>query len=343
MVIDDLFWRFMKKLLVLIISVFVFLNMFACTNTKQDKTEIKVNEVTHSIFYAPFYVAIEGGFFEDEGLNINLTNGGGSDASMTALLSGSCDIALLGPETGIYTAIGSPKDLPVIFAQLTKRDGSFLMGRTKEENFSWGNLKGKEIIAGRRGGSPAMSLEYALNKNGLFDGENVTLNYDVQFNLTAAAFIGGTGDYVTMFEPTASEYQREGKAYIVASVGQESGEVPFTCFMAKRSFYENNQEIVKKFTTALFKAIKYIKETDVNTVGNLLLKSFPSTSLQSIVDSLNSYIKIDAWQTDLIMKKSSFDRLQDIMENAGELDQRVEFSDLVDNKITEDCYKEVFN
>ncbi len=331
----------MKKLLAFTLTFFMIIPFTGCKK-ESEITKVRVNEVTHSIFYAPFYVAIEGGFFQDEGLEIDLTNGGGSDASMTALLSGSCDIALLGPETGIYTALGKAKDLPVIFAQLTKRDGSFLMSRTNEKDFKWSDLKNKEIIAGRRGGSPAMSLEYALNKNKLYDGENVTLNYDVQFNLTAAAFIAGTGDYVTMFEPTASEYERQGKAYVVASVGQESGEVPFTCFMTKKSFYENQSEIVKKFTTAMFKAIKYIRETDSGKIAELITNSFPATELQSITDSINSYIEIDAWQNDLMMKQEAFDRLQTIMENAGELEQRVNFNDLVDNKITEDIYKTIF-
>lgn len=331
----------MKKLLIFYLTFILLLTSVACQKGN-GKTKVEVNEVTHSIFYAPFYVAIEGGFFEKEGLEISLTNGGGSDASMTALLSGSCDIALLGPETIIYTAIGGAKDTPKIFAQLTKRDGSFLMGRTRDNNFTWESLNGKEIIAGRRGGSPAMSLEYALNKNGLKDGENVTLNYDVQFNLTAAAFVAGTGDYVTMFEPTASEYQREGKAYIVASVGKESGEVPFTIFAAKESFIKSNEDLIKKFTTALYNAIKYIKETDTQKVAKLLEKSFPSTSLQSIVDSLNSYKEIDAWQEDLLLKKEAFNRLQEVIENAGELTTRVNYEDLVYNEITEDVYKKIF-
>lgn len=331
----------MKKLLIFYLTFILLLTSVACQNNN-GKTKVEVNEVTHSIFYTPFYVAIEGGFFEKEGLEISLTNGGGSDASMTALLSGSCDIALLGPETIIYTAIGGAKDTPKIFAQLTKRDGSFLMGRKEDKNFTWESLRGKEIIAGRRGGSPAMSLEYALNKNGLKDGENVTLNYDVQFNLTAAAFVAGTGDYVTMFEPTASEYQREGKAYIVASVGKESGEVPFTTFAAKESFIKSNEDLIKKFTTALYNAIKYIKETDTQKVAKLLEKSFPSTSLQSIVDSLNSYKEIDAWQEDLLLKKEAFNRLQEVMENAGELTTRVNYEDLVYNEITEDVYKKIF-
>lgn len=328
-----------KTISLLIVAIILFAT--GCTN-KSDKTVIRVNEVTHSVFYAPFYVAVEGGFFEEEGLKISLTNGGGSDASMTALLSGNCDIALLGPETGIYTAIGGAKDLPVIFAQLTKRDGSFLMARNKEENFDWKNLSRKEIIAGRRGGSPAMSLLYALNKNGLYDGENVTLNYDVQFNLTAAAFVSGTGDYCTMFEPTASEYQRQNKAYIVASVGTESGEIPFTCFMAKKSYIKNNEEVIKKFTTAMYKAIKYIRETKVEQVARLLMKSFPSTEEKSIIDSLNSYLKIDAWQDDMILKKESFERLQDVMQNAGELSERVQYETLVDNGITEEIFSEIF-
>jgi len=331
----------MKKVIAFVLIVSVLFAVGGCTE-KTNKTEIKVNEVTHSIFYAPFYVAIEGGFFEKEGLKISLTNGGGSDASMTALLSNNCDIALLGPETGIYTAIGGAKDLPVIFAQLTKRDGSFLMARNPVDDFDWKTLENKEIIAGRRGGSPAMSLQYALNKNGLIDGKNVKLNYDVQFNLTAAAFIAGTGDYVTMFEPTASEYQRQKKAYIVASVGEESGEIPFTCFMAKKSYLKNNEEIIKKFTSAMFKAIKYIRETDTRKIANILVKSFPSTELSSVTDSLDSYLKIDAWQNDLMLKKEAFEHLQDVMENAGELSKRVSYETITDNRITEETYKEIF-
>ena len=311
-----------------------------CGNT--DKNIVRINEVTHSVFYAPFYVAIEKGYFKEEGLEIELTNGGGSDASMTALLSGSADIILAGPETAIYTAQGKAKDTPLIFAQLTKRDGSLLMGRKEEKNFKWTDLKNKEIIAGRRGGSPAMSLEYALNKNGLINGENVTLNFDVQFNLTAAAFESGTGDYVTMFEPTASEYVRQGKAYIVASVGKESGEVPFTCFMTKKTYLEKNNERVEKFTRALYKAIKYIKTEKVETVAKCLVEQFPSTALQSIVDSLETYKKIDAWNENLSMKKEAFDRLNDVMINAGELEKKADYTQLVDNTFSNKIYKELF-
>ena len=330
----------MKKLISIILVIVVMTCVVACN--KQQNGVIKVNEVTHSIFYAPFYVAIEKDYFEEEGLTIELTNGGGSDASMTALLSGSSDISLLGPETGIYTVLGDAKDKPVVFAQLTKRDGSFLVSRDLNEDFDWKKLKDKEIIAGRRGGSPAMSLEYALNKNVLFDKENVTLNFDIQFNLTTAAFESGTGDYVTMFEPTASEYQRLNKGKIVASVGLESGEIPFTCFMAKQSYFDKNKETLEKFTTALFKAIKFINDKPVEEVAKVLEKSFPSTTLQSIIDSINSYKNIDAWQTDMQMTKDSFTRLQDVMKNAGELDKTIEFNELINNEIANKTYKKVF-
>lgn len=332
----------MKKLILIFLCATFTICFTACNRGNDKNTTIKVNEVTHSIFYAPFYVAIEGGFFESQGITIELTNGGGSDASMTALLSNSCDVALLGPETGIYTLIGESQAQPVIFAQLTKRDGSFLMARNPIENFSWSSLSGSEIIAGRRGGSPAMSLEYALNKNNLFNGQNVTLNFDVQFNLTAAAFIAGTGDYVTMFEPTASEYVREGKAYIVASVGEESGEAPFTCFMTKKQYFENNKDLLKRFLTAMYNAFRYIEETPVDKIADILIDQFPSTTKQSIIDSLNSYISIDAWQKDMIMTEQAFNRLQDIMENAGELDKRVSFNALVDNTIAEETYNNLF-
>ena len=329
----------MKKLIFILLAVVTAVGCSAC-GSKSSK--LYVNEVTHSIFYAPFYVAMEMGYFADEGIEIDLTNGGGSDASMAALLSGSADVALLGPETGIYTALGDPKDSPVIFAQLTKRDGSFLMGRTEQKDFKWTDLEGKEIIAGRKGGSPAMSLEFALNKNGLYNGTNTTLNFDIQFNMTTAAFEGGTGDYVTVFEPTASELQRAGKGYIVASVGKESGEVPFTCFMVKESYYKNNKNTLVKFNKALFKAIKYIDENDEATVAKCLTASFPSTSEQSLIDSLKSYKSIDAWKSDLMMTEQSFLHLEEVMKNAGELDTTVDYDALVRNEIAEQAYKKVF-
>ncbi len=332
----------MKKSIAIFISLFFALSLTACGSSDGGKTTVKVNEVTHSVFYAPFYVAIENGYFEEEGLKIDLTNGGGSDASMAALLSGGADVALLGPETGVYTALGTPKDKPVIFAQLTKRDGSFLVGRRAEDNFSWKDLENKEIIAGRKGGSPAMSLEYALNKNDLYNGRNVKLNFDVQFNLTTAAFESGTGDYVTVFEPTASELQREGKGYIIASVGLESGEVPFTCFMARNSFMEKHGDIIEKFIKALFKAVDYIEGNDAETIAKAIKNSFPSASDVSLKDSINSYKNADAWQKDMIMTEQSFTKLKEVMKNAGELDKDVDFLTLVDNSVVKKIHEEIY-
>ena len=334
----------MKKLILIFLSVALIATATACGGNDGGKkiTTLNVNEVTHSIFYAPFYVAIEAGFFEENGIKIELTNGGGSDASMAALLSGSADVALLGPETGIYTALGNTKDQPVIFAQLTKRDGSFLMGRHPEPDFEWEDLEGKEIIAGRKGGSPAMSLEFALNKNGLYNGNNVTLNFDVQFNLTTAAFESGTGDYVTVFEPTASEMQRNGKGYIITSVGEESGEVPFTCFMVRSSYFKKHKDVLEKFNTALMQAIKYIDEQPVEKVAEVLEGAFPSTSARSITDSLISYKSIDAWKKDLVMTKDAFLHLEEVMQNAGELDGEADYGTLVKNEIAEQTYLKIF-
>lgn len=330
----------MKKFLIFLMTLTLSIGCCACRKT--ETTVLRVNEVTHSIFYAPFYVAIEKGFFEEEGITVELTNGGGSDTSMSALLSKGCEIALLGPETGIYTQIGGANDQPVIFAQLTKRDGSFLVSRIDEPDFKIADLEGKHVIAGRRGGMPAMALQYVCNNNGLYNEKNITLNYDIQFNLTTVAFEEGIGDYVTMFEPLASEYQRAKKGYIVASIGEECGEVPYTCFMARESYFKDNQKTLESFTKAVYKAIKYIEETEVEKVAECLVKQFPSTSLQSISDSIESYKRIDAWMRNMSMTTDSFNRLQQIMKNAGELDQNADFAKLVDNSISEKTYKEIF-
>lgn len=333
----------MKKFLLIIYAVILFaMPLSACTPKDGDYTSVEVSEVTHSIFYAPFYVAIENGFFEKEGLKINLSAGSGSNTSMTTLLSGGCDIALLGPETCVYVALEGKKDLPIVFAQLTKRDGSFLMSRKPEPSFSWGNLKNKYVIAGRTGGMPAMTFKYVVNNFGLKEGVDVTLDNNVQFNLMGPTFDGGLGDYVTLFEPTASEYQNEGKGYIVASVGKDSGEVPYTCFATMSKFIDKHSGIVEKFTLAMHKAIKYMREANLLEVAESIKGQFPSTSVSAIKTALTSYLEIDAWMTKMSMTKESFNRLQDIMENAGELSERVEFEKIIDNSYSDKTYDIVF-
>lgn len=333
----------MKKLIsALMAAVFMLLPISACKKNDGGLTKVRLNEVTHSIFYAPLYVAIENGFFENEGLQIELTNGGGADKTMTALLSKSADIGLMGVEATMYVYLEGKKDCPKIIGQLTKRDGSFLISRIDEPDFKWENLKGKEVLAGRTGGVPAMTLEYVVNKHGLFDGQNVNLNHDVAFNLMGPAFEGGTGDYTTLFEPTASEYQRAGKGYIVASVGEESGEIPYTAFTALNSYINKNKETVKKFIRAIYKAMEYMQITDEDTLAGSILKQFPGTTKQSVADSIRSYKRIDAWTTRLAMDENAFDNLQNVMENANELKNRVDYDAITENVYANGVYDELY-
>ena len=321
----------MKKFAIFLL---IFFAGFSCllTGCKKDNV-IRINEVTHSIFYAPLYVAINNGYFEEYGYKIELTNGGGSDASMTALLSGSADVALLGPETGVYVNSSNKQDAPKVFGQLTKKDGSFLVGKTPEPNFSWENLRGKHVIAGRKGGSPAMSLQLAIEKNGLNITNDLNFDLSVAFNMTVGAFTGGTADYVTVFEPTASELQREGKGYIVAAVGNESGDIPFTCFMANSSYINNNPEKIENFLKAIKKAYNFIMTSEINEVVNSLRPSFNTSTDESIKASILSYKSIDAWCSSPVLTETAYNNLLNMLENAGELTTRVPFNKVVDNTI----------
>lgn len=335
----------MKKIFTAILSAFLclfcILPLTACEKD-EDLTLLKVNEVTHSIFYAPMYLADSMGYFEAEGLKIELTNGGGADKVMAAVLSGDADIGFCGPEAALYVLAGGSTDAPTVFGQLTQKDGSFLVSRKEEPNFQWTDLKGKEILAGRKGGVPAMTFEYILNNNGMENGKDVTLNFDVAFNLMTSAFEGGTADYCTMFEPVASEYQAAGKGYVVASVGEASGEIPYTCYMAKQSWLNKNSDKAEGFLRAIMKAIKYLNETDSKTAAEKLTAYFDSTSVSSIEVSLNSYKKIDSWKTDMVVTKDSFDRLQDVIENAGELPKRVEYEKLFNFDYAKKAYSEIY-
>ncbi|MCI5797419.1 MAG: ABC transporter substrate-binding protein [Firmicutes bacterium] len=307
--------------------------------------KLRVNEVTHSIFYAPFYAAINLGYFKEEGIEIDLVNGGGSDQSMTALISNSADIALLGPETAVYVVKEGANNTPVIFGQLTKRDGSLLIGRVPEPDFKWSNLVGKEIIGGRRGGSPAMALQYAIEKvNNLPIGtgaDQVNINLDVAFNLVVGAFEAGTGDYCTMFEPTASEYVAAGKGYIVASVGEECGEVPFTCFMAMRNYIDKNQGQIEGFLRAVVKGYNYLMTATDDEIYEALAPSFSTSTRSSIVASVNTYKRIDAWMSSPVMEESAYNRLLAIMQNAGEIEGTVEFGRVVDNSYAQKVINEM--
>lgn len=324
-------------------ACFTLLPFSACDGNKNDgTTTIRLNEVTHSVFYAPLYLADALGYFEEEKIEIELTNGGGADSVMAAVLSGDSDIGFCGPEAALYVLIGGSSDVPTVFGQLTKRDGSFLVSRNPEPDFKWEDLKGKEILAGRKGGVPAMTFEYVLGEYGLKDGTDLTLNYDVAFNLMVSAFEAGTADYCTMFDPTAYEYEAAGKGYVVASVGEASGEVPYTCFIAKESWINKNKDTTEGFLRAVTKAVKYVNETPSETVAPYLSAYFEGISEQSLTASVERYRAIDAWRTELTMTEDSFDRLQDIIENAGELSRRASLNELVDNSYAEKVYKEIY-
>jgi NitT/TauT family transport system substrate-binding protein len=326
--------RFLTIFCTLVACLFP-LTLSACG---QSDNVIKINEVTHSVFYAPLYLAEGLGYFEDEGINIELTNGGGADSTMAAVLSGGADVGFCGPEAAIYVALGGSSDTPKVFGQLTKRDGSFLVSRKQETNFDWNNLSGKEILAGRKGGVPAMTFEYTLKSLNI----SATLNYDVAFNMMTSAFESGIADYCTMFEPTASQYQLEGKGYIVASVGQQSGEIPYTCFIAKQSYIDANPKKIDGLLRAVTKAIKFINENDSASVAAYLVPYFDGTDEAALKTSIDSYKAIDAWVTDMAMDEAAFERLQDIIEQAGELERRVNFEELVLTDRAHAIYEQVY-
>ncbi len=325
----------MKKLKATIAAILG--GLLLCTpligcNKKDDNT-IRLCEVTHSIFYAPLYVALNNGYFDDYGLTIKLSNGGGANNVMTAIASKSADIGLMGPEATIYCHVAGQKDYPVIFGQLTKRDGSFLVSKKEEPNFTWADTANKHVLAGRKGGVPAMTLQYVMNQAGV-DTSSSNFDTSVQFDVMVGAFEGSDEyDYCTMFEPTASEFVAAGKGHIVASVGRDSGDVPYTAFSAKKSYLKNNEKKVTDFLRAVVRGYNFMKENDLDTVAKALEKSFAGTPLSSIKASIESYLAIDAWNATPVMKEADFNRLQDIMENAGELSTRADFSVAVDNKI----------
>ncbi len=328
----------MKKLIAILASaIFAALPLSACGEEKDELRLLRINEVTHSIFYAPMYLADSLGYFAEEGLKIELTNGGGADKVMSAVLSGDADIGFCGPEAALYVLLGGTSDVPTVFGQLTQRDGSFLVSRNEEPDFKWTDLKGKEILAGRQGGVPAMTFEYILRENGFTD-EEINFNFGVSFNNMTTAFIEGTADYCTMFEPSASECQAAGKGYIVAAVGEASGIVPYTSYIAKRSWLDSHEELVKGFLRAMLRAIDYAESRPAEEVAEKLYAQFPSTSLNSITTSIKSYTSIDSWPNDMVMTEESYHRLEDIIDSAGELPGRAEFSKLVDNRYAKEVY-----
>lgn len=327
--------NFLKKFLcfacAIMLTIVSFLGFVGCKETKPEGT-VRLNEVTHSVFYAPLYVAINNGYFSENGITIELTNGGGSDASMTALLSGQADIALMGPETVVYVASGGSTAYPKVFGQLTKRDGSFLVSKTQYNNFNWQtDLLNKTVIAGRKGGLPAMTFEWVCANNHLYNGSNITLDTNTAFNMMVPVFESTDAEFCTMFEPTASQFISSGKGYLVGSVGEYSGEIPYTCFMAKPGYLEKNSTLAINFLKAIKKAYNFIMTNPSNVVAESLQPSFETTSLEGLASSVESYKSIDAWKETPDMTEDSYIRLLQVMQNAGEITKNVGFTQVVDN------------
>lgn len=272
-------------------------------------------------------------------MEIELQNGQGADKVMTAVLSGQCDIGLAGPEASIYVYNEGKADYAQVFAQLTKRDGSFLVGRKPEPGFEWHSLKGRNIIGGRKGGVPEMTLEYVLNKNGLVPGTDVNVDTSIQFALMAGAFTGGKGDYVTLFEPVASSLEKEGKGYILASVGQDSGEIPYTAYFAKKSYIEKHKAVIQKFTNAIYKGQVWVDTHSSKEIAEIIKAFFPDTDTELLTIVAERYKKIDAWCKEPAMKKESFELLQTVMNQAGELKQKAPYDKVVDNNYADKAVK----
>ena len=320
----------MKRFLCGVLAALMLVVLCACG--KQETATVRLSEVTHSVFYAPQYVALEQGFFADEGLKIELTNGGGADKVMTAVLTGQADIGLAGPEACIYVYNQGKDDYPVVFGQLTKRDGSFLVGR-EDVPFSWELLRGKTVIGGRAGGVPEMTLEYVMRQNGVVPGTDATVDTTVQFNMMAGAFTGGNGDFVTLFEPTATEMELAGKGYILCSIGAESGEIPYTAYFASQSYMAAHPDVVQGFTNAIARAQKWILSHSDREVAEAIAAQFPDTSLDVLERVTARHRAIDAWNQTPVMEQAALERLETVMETAGELTraQWVDFEKLVDN------------
>lgn len=321
----------MKRTVSMLLTLLLLL---PCGALGEGLIPVRVSEVTHSVFYAPQYAALALGFFEEEGLTVDLMNGGGADKVMTSVLTGEADIGLAGPEACIYVLLAEHDDAPQVFAQLTCRDGSFLVGRAQED-FSWENLKGKYIIGGRKGGMPEMTLEYVMKQHGVIPHEDARVDTSVQFNMMAGAFIGGDADYVTLFEPTATEAELAGQCVVLASVGEESGEIPYTAYFAAHSYLTEHADIVQRFTNAVAKGQKWVYAHSDEEVAQALLSFFPDTGLDILTPVVKRYRDIEAWNPTPVMKQEALERLETVMESAGELARRVDFDLLVDNSFAE--------
>ena len=306
------------------------MGVFAAKKEEPKLTKVTLNEVAHSIFYAPQYVAIEEGYFKDEGLDLTLVTGFGADKTMTAVISGEADIGFMGAEASVYAYQEGATDPVVNFAQLTQRAGNFLVAREEMPDFKWEDLKDKKVLGGRKGGMPEMVFEYILRKNGLDPQKDLMIDQSIDFGSTAAAFSGDTSsDFTVEFEPSATALEKEGAGYVVASLGVDSGYVPYTSYSAKTSYMEKNPEIIQKFTDALQKGMEYVQTHTPEEIAKVIAPQFAETDLDTVTTIVKRYYDQDTWKSNLIFEKESFELLEDILEDAGELKERVPYENLV--------------
>lgn len=297
---------------------------------KEELTEVTLNEVAHSIFYAPQYVAIEEGYFEEEGLKIDLVNGFGADKVMTAVISGEADIGFMGAEASVYAYQEGATDPVVNFAQLTQRAGNFLVAREEMPDFQWEDLKEKKVLGGRKGGMPEMVFEYILRKNGIDPQKDLVIDQSIDFGSTAAAFTGDdSADFTVEFEPSATALEQEGAGYVVASLGVDSGYVPYTSYSARSSYMEEHPDVIQKFTNGLQKGMEYVQTHTPEEIAQVIAPQFEETDLETITTIVTRYYEQDTWKENLVFEKESFELLQDILEEAGELKERVDYEKLV--------------
>lgn len=328
----------MKKRIIIILCIFIIFSLslfgiFKLTKTKDDNKEtlknIKIAEVAHTIFYAPFYVSINKGYFKEENLNIDLILASGADKVTASVLSGDVDIGFCGSEATIYVYNNNEKDYLINFARLTKKDGAFLVSRKKYSNFSLDDLKGKTVIGGRKGGMPEMSFEWGLKQNNIDPKKDLNIDTSIAFPAMEGAFLSGIGDFVTLFEPNALSVEKQKLGYVVEYVGNLSGDVPYTAFNAKKSYIKNNPEIIKSFSKAINKGLKYVDKTDSKQIAKDIYEFFPELSLDDLTKIIERYKKYDAWSKTIDITKEDFNHLQEIMISAGELEKKAPYNKLV--------------
>jgi len=325
--------RLFGKFLLIISAAIFFVTLTACNRSgnEYELTTVRLSEVTRSVFYAPQYAAIELGFFADEGINIDLVTSDGADRVMTALLSGAADIGLSGPEAAIYVWAGGREDHAVVFAQLTQRDGSFLIAREPMPNFVWDSIRGTHVLPGRRGGMPFMVLEYVTRSKGIVPDVDVEFDNTVQFAAMVGAFLGGTADFVTAFEPVASTIELEGRGYVVASIGEAFGEIPYTAYYALGSFMEANPDLIQGFTNAIYRGQVWVRENTPEDIAEVIAPFFPDADMGILASAIRRYKEIEAYAATPYIGHAGFDNLQRVMESAGELPRRAPFDVIVDN------------